>query len=141
MKIYVASSWRNAAQPHTVNCLRMRGHEVYDFRNPDESDSGFKWSDISKEWQDWTPKQFKEALNNSLAKNGFKKDFDAMNWADACVLVMPCGRSAHLEAGYFVGAGKPLYILLSDGEPELMYKMATEVFTELHELLESIQGA
>ena len=47
-----------------------------------------------------------------------------MKWADACVMVMPCGRSAHLDAGWFVGIGKPLIILLSDGEPELTYKMA-----------------
>lgn len=46
-----------------------------------------------------------------------------MKWADVCVLVMPCGRSAHLEAGWFVGAGKPTLILLENGEPELMYRM------------------
>ena len=46
-----------------------------------------------------------------------------MQWADTGVLVMPCGRSAHLEAGYFVGAGKRLIILINDSEPELMYKM------------------
>ena len=47
-----------------------------------------------------------------------------MEWADAFVLLMPCGRSAHLEAGWAIGAGKPTAILLSAGEPELMYKMA-----------------
>ena len=34
MKIYVASSWRNAQQPAVVARLREAGHEVYDFRNP-----------------------------------------------------------------------------------------------------------
>ncbi len=48
-----------------------------------------------------------------------------MQWAEVGVMVMPCGRSAHLEAGYFVGARKPLLIILSDAEPELMYKMGT----------------
>ncbi len=63
-----------------------------------------------------------------------------MVWADACVLVLPCGRSAHLEAGYFAGAGKPLLILLADGEPELMYKMASEIYTELGELIADLNG-
>jgi nucleoside 2-deoxyribosyltransferase len=49
---------------------------------------------------------------------------DALEDCDACVLVMPCGRSAHLEAGFAIGAGKPTAILISEGEPELMYKMA-----------------
>jgi hypothetical protein len=47
----------------------------------------------------------------------------ALEDCTCCVLVMPCGRSAHLELGYAVGAGKKSIILLSDGEPELMYRM------------------
>jgi nucleoside 2-deoxyribosyltransferase len=81
---------------------------------------------------------------HTLCYFGFMNDFEAMQWADACVLVMPCGRSAHLEAGYFVGAGKPLYILLSDGEPELMYRMAWEtggtICVELSELLQAMRA-
>lgn len=41
MKIYVASSWRNAYQPQVVDALRKEGNEVYDFRNPAEGDNGF----------------------------------------------------------------------------------------------------
>jgi hypothetical protein len=38
----------------------------------------------------------------------------------------PCGRSAHLEAGWAIGQGKPTAILLHEDkfEPELMYRMA-----------------
>jgi hypothetical protein len=52
---------------------------------------------------------------------------------------MPCGRSAHLEAGYFVGAGKPLYIVIYDPcEPELMYKMATQICLSERELIAAL---
>jgi nucleoside 2-deoxyribosyltransferase len=61
-----------------------------------------------------------------------------MQWADAGVLLLPCGRSAHLEAGYFVGSGKPLFVLLADGEPELMYRMATRLCVNLFELIDAI---
>jgi len=56
-----------------------------------------------------------------------------MRKADVCVLLLPSGRSAHLEAGYFVGAGKHLFVLLADSaqEPELMYKMAPYVVHSL----------
>ncbi len=124
MKIYVASSWRNDRQPEVVAALRNAGHEVYDFKQPTEGDRGFHWSHIDPEWQSWAPHQFKQALNHPIAQTGFRCDLDAMKYADACVMVMPCGRSAHLEAGYFIGAGKPCALLLSDGEPELMYAMA-----------------
>lgn len=123
MKIYVASSWRNDIQPKVVEALRNQGHEVYDFKNPEPGDNGFHWSEIDPDWQKWTPDAFRVALGHPIATKGFNKDMNALENCDACVLVMPCGRSAHLEAGYAIGAGKPTVILLADGEPELMYKM------------------
>lgn len=135
MKIYVASSWRNQKQPEVVKALREAGHEVYDFRNPEPGNHGFQWSEIDPNWQQWSPEQFREALHHSVAEKGFILDFDALRDCDAAVLVMPCGRSAHLELGFAVGAGKPTAILLSDAEPELMYKMTWARCVNLEELL------
>ena len=123
-RVYVASSWRNTIHPDVVAAARSAGHEVYDFKNPRAGDYGFHWSEIDPAWKNWTTKQYRAALEHPIARNGFKSDWNAMQWADSCILVMPCGRSAHIEAGYFVGAGKRLVILLADGEPELMYRMA-----------------
>ena len=141
MKIYVASSWRNQRQPFIVEFLRDLGHEVYDFRNAAPGYDGFHWREIDPNWKHWTPERLVEGLENHLTEEAFKHDFDAMRWADACVLVMPCGRSAHLEAGWFIGAGKPTAILLSDGEPELMYKLAKCVYDRLglREWLEALK--
>lgn len=36
----------------------------------------------------------------------FQSNFDALTWANATVLVMPCGRSAHMELGWTIGQGK-----------------------------------
>ena len=46
-KIYVASSWRNKYQPEVVAALRKAGHEVYDFRNPEDNPGGFHWADVA----------------------------------------------------------------------------------------------
>lgn len=54
----------------------------------------------------WSTDQYRAALEHPIAQAGFKSDFDAMQWADVCVLVLPCGRSAHSEAGWMKGAGK-----------------------------------
>jgi hypothetical protein len=62
-----------------------------------------------------------------------------MEWADIAVLVLPCGRSAHLEAGWFVGAGKQLVILLAPGEPELMYKLTPDICLTIEEVIERIR--
>ena len=134
MKIYVASSWRNnIRQQYVCAALRNYGHEVYDFRNPADGDNGFHWSEIDPTWQYWTPEQHRQNLSHPIAENEYNEDFRAMEWADACVLVLPCGRSAHLEAGYFVGANKPLVILIDESEPELMYKLADKICITIDE--------
>lgn len=138
MKIYVASSWRNEQQPEVVAALRAAGHEVYDFRNPREGDKGFGWSQIDPEWQAWTPAEYIDALEHPIAEAGFRSDFEAMEWADACVLVQPCGRSAHLELGWFAGAEKGTAILLADGEPKLMVKMCDALCTSIPMLLSTL---
>jgi nucleoside 2-deoxyribosyltransferase len=137
VKIYLASSWRNLQQPNLVRVLRSAGLEVYDFRHPREGDNGFGWHELDENWQRWTIREYARSLNHPKAKIGFASDFGGMRWADCCVLLLPCGRSAHLEAGWFAGQGKPLHILLSQDkfEPELMYKMATSINCTVDELL------
>jgi hypothetical protein len=121
--------------------LRDCGHEVYDFRNPRPVDRGFHWSEIDPNWESWEASAYRESLSHPIASAGFDSDFSAMILADACVLVLPCGRSAHLEAGWFAGRGKPLHILIlgERTEPELMYKMATSICLSLPELAERLR--
>lgn len=140
MNIYVASSWRNGMQSAVVHLLRCARFEVYDFKNPKEDNHGFSWKKIEPDWQNWTVEQYLKALQSPIAEAGFNLDYDAMKAADCCVLVLPCGRSAHLEAGYFVGANKPLHIYLPEPktEPELMYKMATSITTDTMTLLKEL---
>ena len=117
MKVYVASSWRNRRQPSVVEYLQGCGHEVYDFRHPVAGNDGFNWAEIDPEWERWTPRQFLDALTSDIACSGFRLDAHALEKADAVVMVMPCGRSSHLELGWAVGAGKLTAILL-DGPCE-----------------------
>lgn len=147
VKVYVASSWRNEWQAGVVVRLRDDGFEVYDFRHPHQTGPdrgrmgrGFAWSEIDPDWQEWSPGQYRAALNDPRAVNGYLSDLDALLWADAVVMVQPAGRSAALELGFAAGAGKFTVVLLHKGEPELMLKMADalclttqEVIDVLHE--------
>lgn len=139
-RVYVASSWRNDIQPAVVAACRAAGHEAYDFRNPRPGDHGFHWSEIDHAWKTWNRETYRNALAHPVAEAGFASDWNAMEWADSCILVMPCGRSAHIEAGYFRGAGKRLVILLADGEPELMYKMADHLALTVDEAVAALSA-
>lgn len=140
-KIYVASSWRNYRQPHIVQGLRIRGFEAYDFRCPE---SHFRWEAIDSGWRQWTHRQFVFALmTDKRAQFGFDQDMKALREADAVVLVLPCGRSSHLELGWAIGQEKPCFILLPEHErieAELMYKM-TNVLINEEQLYDALQMA
>ena len=53
---------------------------------------------------------------------------DALKRADACILVNPCGQSAHAELGFAAGAGKLTAAWCpAIREPDLMLKMANHI--------------
>ena len=138
-RIYVASSWRNPYFPEVVTRLREAGHEVYDFRNPPHGGAGFHWTDIDPNAPAWTYAQYAEGLHHPLAERQFQADIDALTWADTCVLVLPCGRSAHTEAGWMAGAGKRVVAYIPEMvEPELMYKLFDGVSGSLDELVDKL---
>lgn len=141
-KIYVASSWRNQQQPAVVAALRDAGHLVYDFKNPAPGNTGFSWSQLTLgDPKTWTPNQHLQALRHPVAEAGFDLDHAAMEWADTFVMVLPCGRSAHLELGWACGKSKLTLILQTEiEEPELMYKEANHLCGSLEKVLSILRS-
>ena len=142
MRIYVASSWRNEFQHGVVTALREDGHEVYDFREDgdgrgkgDHGPGGFSWKECAApgtDWQQWTVTEYLEALEHPRAEEGFRRDMDALERSDICVMVMPCGPSASMEMGWACGAGRDVYVYVPGmREPDLMVKMAGLVTDDL----------
>lgn len=141
MRIYVASSWRNEFQQHVVQALRDDGHDVYDFRNPSPGDRGFGWRQCADEADLKRPVAFRDrVLTHPVARSAFHKDMSALKSAECTVLVLPCGRSAHLELGYATGVGQRTVVLLDEpmSEPELMYLMNTTICCSLDELVTTL---
>ena len=137
--VYVASSWRNAYQPGVVADLREAGFKVYDFRHPGPGDDGFDWEQIDPGWQNWSPAEYVESLQHPIAQRGLKKDMDALNRADAVVLVQPCGRSAHLELGYGIGSGKLTVVYMPEPmEPELMLAATAGICLTMDEVVDTL---
>jgi len=137
MRLYVASSWRNQKITEVVAALRAAGHHVYDFREDDGEGSAFNWRDIDLNWKNWTVDQYLDGLEHPAAEHGFNRDMDALNDAEGLLLVLPCGRSAHLELGIAIGRTKPTCVLLEENqEPELMYKAVDELASDVEEAIQ-----
>ena len=135
-KIYVASSWRNQYYSDVVDRLREAGHEVYDFRNPPQGTGGFHWSDVDPNYMEWSVDQYREGMKSSRAQQQFFNDIQALEWADTCVLILPCGRSAHTAAGWLAGKGKRTIVYIPEmQEAELMYMLFDLVTDSLDEVI------
>lgn len=148
--VYVASSWRNPMQVAVCAALRSAGIPHYDFRNP-EGGTGFSWKEVQpgydgprigtepprEKGSDWVNiNTYYEMVEHERAIEGYEADFGAMQRADSFVMVLPCGKSAHLELGWAAGQGVHTAVLLEDPmEPELMYRMCDYLSPNLFDLL------
>lgn len=131
--IYLIGSLRNPEVPKIARELRhmVPGHEIFDdwyAAGPIADDS---WRDYEK----MRGRTYIEALDAYPARHVFDFDYEHLQRASAGVLVLPAGKSAHLELGYLIGRGKPGFILLDNPDRwDVMYKFATGVFTDVTEL-------
>lgn len=150
MKIYVASSWRNTFQQGVVASLRERGHEVYDFKGAGDGwgsgdgPGGFGWSEVDRAWQQWPDNvpAYLAGLEHPRAVEGFRRDMDALERSEVCVMVMPCGPSASMEMGWASGAGRTVAVYIpAMREPDLMVKMADIVSDDLEAVIRFIEAA
>ena len=109
-----------------VELLRRRGCAVYDYREPADGVTRFAWSAIDSGWEQWDARQFVDGLDHPQAQAGFGRDLAGLSDADLCVLVQPCGASAHLELGWAAGRGMTTCVVLDPVAPrvELMYRLA-----------------
>lgn len=136
--IYVIGALKNPQVLHVASILRLDGHEVYDEWYCPGKNADVHW----QEYCDFRGLTYSEALKGWHAKQVFEIDKFHLDRCDAAVLVLPAGKSGHLELGYVKGLGKKAYILL-DAEPEkfdIMYKFADLVTTDLGEIRNELKG-
>lgn len=134
MKIYLASSWRNPHHPYYVQTLRKWGHEVHDYRNPPDGTNGFKWEQAGLNTDTCSLDEMRSTIQeHPRAKQGYQSDFAGMVWANVGILLMPSGKSAHLEMGWMAGADKKTVIHYPYNRRDLMsaHGVEPELMTNL----------
>ena len=130
--LYLIGALRNPVIPEITNYLTKLGYDVF-------SD----WWAASEDADDWLRDyyksrgyNYKQTLQSYAAQHIFTFDKKHLDRADLAVMVMPAGKSGHLELGYIIGQGKPGYILF-DKEPErvdIMHNFATDIFFTIDDL-------
>ena len=140
-RIYVAGSWKNEdEQQKLVAALRQNGHKVYDFTRPKGVRMDNVWHDVNLDENECDMESYETSLNEANVRERFNSHVNAMMCADTCVLLLPCGRSAHAEAGFMAGMNKRVIVFnpSSKWKPELMYLLFDGEAGDLETLLKKI---
>lgn len=125
LPVYIIGSLRNPTIPVVAEALRAAGYDAFD----DWYAAGPEADDYWQRYEQERGRTFAEALEGIAANHVYEHDKKHLDRCKAGVLVMPAGKSGHLELGYMRGQGKPVFILM-DKEPErfdVMYRFATVV--------------
>jgi hypothetical protein len=131
--VYVIGSLRNPEVPNVAAKLRAAGFDAFD----DWYAAGPEADDYWQKYERARHHSYAEALAGYAAQHVFNFDKHHLDRCDAAVLVLPAGKSGHLELGYCAGKGKRTFILLEEQEPErfdVMYQFATKVVRNMEEL-------
>lgn len=135
--VYLIGSLRNEKIPQVGNLLREHGWDAFD----DWYGAGHEADDKWRDYENLRGRQHRDALFGYAARHVFEFDKRHLDRCDLAVLVMPAGKSGHLELGYFVGTGKPGFIYF-DAVPDrydVMHQFATDVFTSDQELISGLE--
>lgn len=135
---YVIGSLRNPKVVEVGDALRSMGYDIFDEWQAAGPEADSYW----QTYEQGRGHTFEEALLGRAAQNVYHFDRAHLDLSDFAVLVLPAGKSGHLELGYMAGRNKRTYILL-DGEPDrydVMPNFADGVYTNIEELLNALHS-
>jgi hypothetical protein len=136
--IYLIGSLRNPEIPKIGGRLREFGFDVFD----DWFAAGEIADDRWKDYEVARGRSYKEALDGYAARHVFEFDLFHLNRCDAALLVLPAGKSGHLELGYVIGSGKPGFILPDNPDRwDCMYQFCRLTGGKVIESLDEMRDA
>lgn len=131
--VYVIGSLRNPYIPIWAQNIREELKvEVFD----DWHSAGPEADDMWKLYETGRGRSFLEALDGHAAKHVFDFDLHHLTKATHVVLVLPAGKSGHLELGWAAGKGKKTFVVLDDPDRwDVMYQFVDHVVPDTDELI------
>lgn len=134
--IYLIGSLRNSEVANIGHALRFEGYDVFD----DWLAAGSRADDMWKKYETQRGHTYSEGLKGHAAKHVFEFDLKHLNRCSIGVLVLPAGKSSHLELGYMLGKGKPGFVLMDTPDRwDVMYQFATGVAFDMDELKQQLK--
>lgn len=137
-KVYIGGALANPEIVRLTRTLLENGYDAFS-----------EWYTPGKEadvlWRDYEIAlgfDYRTALARPSAQNTFRFDRTNIEDSDVFIMLLPCGKSAHLELGYAAGRGIDTIIYMPE-QPErwdVMYNFAGAIVYNDDELLKALKG-
>ena len=134
---FISSKWRNRDLVLTlVKALRDRDYEVLSFfENPYNSDAvDDDPESVMQKWESMPSWQ-----QEKIVKDIFEEDMRCIRKADATILRLPAGTSAHIEIGFAHGQNKKCILIGKPEKTESAYMIFDETYLTIDEFLKSLK--
>lgn len=133
---FLASRWRNQdAVLELLQKLRAKGKSVYCFLEKARSLND-PTKDPEEEMQafeaivDWRA--------DEAVKRIFQEDMDGLKQSASLILLLPAGKSAHVEAGAAYGMGKRCILVGQQKETESLYFIFDEWYNSIDDFIQTL---
>lgn len=129
---FIASRFRNKqAVLDLTEKLRKKGKTVYCFvEEYDDSQTPEEYMQHFESIPNWREAESVKAM--------FEKDMQALRDSDALILLLPAGKSAHVEVGAAYGMGKTCIVIGEQKEAESLYLIFKEAYQSIDDFVATL---
>lgn len=129
---FIASRFRNKQSVlDLTKKLRQKEKTVYCFvEEYDDSQTPEEYMQTFESIPNWREDESVNAM--------FEKDMRALRDSDSLILLLPAGKSAHVEAGAAYGMGKKCIVIGEQKEAESLYLIFDMFYSTIDEFVESL---
>lgn len=144
MKVYVVGSLKNENVPRLANRIRAEvGCNVFD----DWYAPGPRADEYWQAYEKQAGRTYRQAIHGKASRNVVLFDQANLDSSTHCVLLMPAGKSGHLETGYMAYAKKAYVLFEKEPGPEdrwdqmygLVLKNGGDVLFDEEELIQLLK--
>jgi len=133
MKFYIASRWSNMkhVQLLTEN-LRALGHNVFPLVSDERNFvSGSELNRPALPVEGWQ--------SNQKLREIYEHDLRGIEESDTIILLLPAGKSSHIQAGIGFGLGKNVVLIGQPESAESHYLIFNKVYATIEEYVASLR--
>lgn len=135
---FVASRYRNKEEVlRLVHAIREKGKSAYCFIESEASLKHVGKLDENAQEQ-MTRYELKDWKSDEGIREIFEMDMTALKNSKAIVVLLPAGKSVHIEAGVAYGMGKECILIGEQKEAESLYLIFNKIYPIIDEFIKSL---